>query len=238
VAQVCVYGAEGTVSAGVRRVVIIGAGGHGRVVREIVALQAHLEVSAFYDDDQQKWGRVIDGTPVLGHTDCLREGKRPADAVVIAVGGTDNRPRAELFNEMAQLGYEMVSVVHPHSCVSESVTIGRGFVGMAGIIVNPGAEIGDDVCINTGASVDHDCRLGHHCSIFPNASVAGGVTIGPFACIGQNASVNQYLSIGAFSVVGAGAVVTKDLPDHVVAVGVPARVIRSTEEPRAEGGPP
>lgn len=212
---------------------MIGAGGHGRVVRELVELQSGLTPVAFYDGERAKWGQIIDGTPVVGSVDELRTSKRPVDALVVAIG-LDNRRRAKLFEEMTELGYEMVTVIHPHSAVSPATVTGRGFVGMAGIIVNPGTEIGDDVCVNTGASVDHDCQLGNHCSVFPNASVAGGVRIGRFACICQNASVNQYLSIGAGTIVGAGAVVLKDLPDDVVAVGVPARVIRSIGAPREE----
>lgn len=219
---------------GVRmRTGIIGAGGHGRVVRELVELQPNLVPAAFYDEDRARWGQTIDGTAVVGNVDELRTSKHPVDAVVVAIG-LDNRRRAQLFEEMRELGYEMVTVIHPYSFVSRTTVIGRGFVGMAGIVINPGTEIGENVCVNTGASVDHDCRLEDHCSVFPNASVAGGVRIGRFACICQNASVNQYLCIGAGTIVGAGAVALEDLPDHVIAVGVPARVIRTIQEPPEE----
>jgi len=211
------------------RTAIIGAGGHGRVVREIVSLQAHLEPVAFYDDDLQKSGLVIDGTTVAGTVDLLRESPMPVDAVVVAIG-IDGRRRAQFFGEMGQLGYEMVSLIHPFSFISKSAHMGRGLVVMAGVTVGPGTEIGDDVLINTAASVDHDCRLDDHCSVLPNASIAGGVHIGTLACVGQNASVNQYLRIGPRSVVGAGAVVIADVPEDVVVVGVPARVTRSFHE--------
>jgi len=214
---------------------IIGAGGHGRVVREIVELQAGLEPVAFYDDDPLKWGQVIDGTPVSGAIGELRGGPRPVDAVVVAIG-LNNTLRARFFEEMSGLGYEMASAIHPYSSVSKATSIGRGFVGMAGIIINPGTEIGENVCVNTGASVDHDCRLEDHCMIFPNASIAGGVRVGRLACVCQNASVNQYLTVAARSIVGAGAVVTENIPEGVVAVGAPARVIRSIND-APENGP-
>ncbi len=211
------------------RTAIIGAGGHGRVVREIVSLQGRLEPVAFYDDDLQKLGLVIDGTTVAGPLDLLRESPRPVDAVAVAIG-LDGRRRAEIFGEMSGLGYEMVSAIHPFSFISKSTRIGRGLVVMAGVTVSPGTEIRENVLINTGASIDHDCRLDDHCSVLPNASIAGGVHIGKLACVGQNASVNQYLRIGPRSVIGAGAVVIADVPQDVVVVGVPARVTRSLHQ--------
>lgn len=207
-----------------KRVAIIGAGGHGRVIRDSLSLRADTEVEGFYDDDPAKLGQVIDGTSVRGPIDMLRT-DRPAEAVVVAIGG-DNYLRGRLFEEMAGLGYEMTSAVHPFSAISSSVQIGRGFVSMAGAIVNAGTRIGDDVCVNTGASVDHDCTLADHCMIFPHASIAGGVKVGRYSTVGNNAAVNQYLWIGENSFVGAGAVVIEDIPDGVVVVGAPARILR------------
>ncbi len=207
-----------------KRVAIIGAGGHGRVIRDTLSLQKDMEIEGFYDDDPGKLGQVIDGTQVKGPIDCVRQG-RLAEAVVVAIGG-DNHLRAALFTEMGGLGYELINAIHPFSAISPSVEIGRGFVAMAGALVNAGTRIGDNVCINTGAGIDHDCLLEDHCMIFPHASVAGGVKIGKYSTLGNNAAVNQYLRIGENSFVGAGAVVIKDVPDGAVVAGVPARVLR------------
>jgi sugar O-acyltransferase (sialic acid O-acetyltransferase NeuD family) len=195
-----------------KRVGIIAGGGHGRNVRELVVLQEDMEPVGFYDDDPNKWGQTIDGTPVLGPVGELSSGKRPVDGLVIAIG-FDNRRRAAVFDEMRGLGYEMVSVIHPHATISASATHGIGLVAFAGTVMNAGARIGEDVLIGSGVIVDHDCRIGNHCCIFVGAVLGGGVQVGPFALIGQSAAIGKYLSIGEGAVIGDGVVIRHDIED-------------------------
>jgi acetyltransferase-like isoleucine patch superfamily enzyme len=106
------------------------------------------------------------------------------------------------------------------------VQLGKAVVIFAGVIVNPGTAIEDNVCLNTGASIDHDNWLRNSCHVFPQATLTGGVQVGEFTSIGSNATVNPYVKIGRDSIVGSGAVVLRDVADGVVVAGVPARVIR------------
>ena len=187
------------------RLIIIGAGGHGKVVAD-----AANQICVFLDDDQ-------DLERVAGSIEQLQQIQREDDQVIVAMG--DNNTRLNLLNDL----HNVATVVHPSATVSESVSLGRGTVVFANAAVNPDTVIGRGCVINTGATVDHDCVLEDGVHISPGANIGGGVTIGCCSWIGIGASVKHGITIGKNVVVGAGAAVVSDIPDGITVVGVPAK---------------
>lgn len=210
-----------------RRVIIIGAGGHGQVVADILLQMATqgaaLTPVGYVDDDASLTGRQLIGLPVLGRVADLAAIEH--DAVTIAIGA--NRTRRKLLMNLQAQGESLVAAIHPSAVVAPSATIGAGAVLCAGVIVNPGATIGANTIVNTGATVDHHNVIGDHAHIAPGVHLGGDVAIGEGTLIGIGAVVMPQRRVGAWCTVGAGAVVTRDLPDQVVAIGAPARVIRT-----------
>lgn len=202
-------------------VVVIGAGGHGKVV--VATLQAAgLKPSLVLDDDPALWGGAVLGIEIAGPTAELhRLGTRRA---VLAVGG--NRARGDLAVDLAAGGdVEWVTAVHPAAVVDPSVSLGPGTVVFAGAIIQPDTTVGAHVIVNTAASVDHDCRLGDFVHVAPGARLAGGVEVGEGAFLGIGCRVLPGLRIGAWATVGAGATVTHDVSDGWTVVGSPARPV-------------
>lgn len=206
------------------RVVIVGSGGHGQVVADVLLAMREvgqeIEPVGFVDDDRALHGSSPLGLPVLGPVSDL-DG-HPHDAVIIAVG--DNRTRQQLARRLEGKGERLVTARHPDSVVGREVDVGAGTLLCAGVVVNPGARIGANVILNTGCSVDHHNVVADFVHIAPGAHLGGDVSIGEGTLVGIGATVMPQRRVGAWCVVGAGAVVCADVPDGVVVVGVPARI--------------
>jgi sugar O-acyltransferase (sialic acid O-acetyltransferase NeuD family) len=195
-------------------VVVIGAGGHAKVV--ISTLTAcGTPVAAVVDDDDSKWGTEALGTRV-GRIERAQGGRG-----IVGIG--DNAQRREM---VRALGLDWQTAVHPAAYVHPSVKLGRGTVVFAGAVVQPDAVIGDHVIVNTGATVDHDCVIGDFAHLAPGVHLAGSVQVGEGAFLGIGSVACPGVRIGRWARLGAGAVAIRDLPDGVVAVGVPAAEIR------------
>lgn len=211
-----------------QRILIIGAGGHGHVVADILlqaaAHGADCQPIGYLDDNPYRHGQHALGLPVLGPI--AARVTIPHDGIVIAIG--DNRTRARLFTELAAAGERLVSAVHPSAIIATDVIIGPGTMICAGAIVNPGTIIGANVILNTGCTVDHHNRIGDHVHIAPGVHTGGDVVIGTGALVGIGAIVMPQRRIGAWSVAGAGALVQRDVADETVVVGVPARPLVET----------
>jgi sugar O-acyltransferase (sialic acid O-acetyltransferase NeuD family) len=206
------------------RVVILGAGGHGKVVCDAVLSMRvpPSDLIGFVDDNPEMVGRTVMGLPVLRGLNELDLDR----SVRVALGIGDNGARRRQFERAVALGYEPLTVVHATAVIGRGCTLGRGVVVFANAVVNPDSHIEDDVILNTACSVDHDCRIGAHAHIAPGARLAGGVTVGSETLVGIGSVVLLYKTIGSRTVVGAGAAVTSDLESDAVAVGVPARIIK------------
>jgi sugar O-acyltransferase (sialic acid O-acetyltransferase NeuD family) len=207
-------------------VLILGAGGHGHVVADILLqtnqARADCKVVGFLDDDPALADTAILGLPVLGAI--AQIGEFNHDAVIIAVG--DNRVRARLFQLLRAQGKRMVNAIHPSAVLAPNVRLGEGVMICAQVVVNTSTVIGDTVILNTGCTVDHHNAIGAHAHIAPGVHLGGNVSIGDGALVGIGAAVIPGRSIGDWAVIGAGAVVIKDVPAHTTAVGVPAQVIK------------
>jgi sugar O-acyltransferase (sialic acid O-acetyltransferase NeuD family) len=200
-------------------VLVFGAGGHGRVIAD--ALVAAGEPILGFLDEEKAPGTVIAGLPVLGAAS-----SQDLVGARVALGIGDNAARARIAADLEEKGASLLTVVHPRAVVARSALLGDGTVVMALAVINADARIGRGAIINTGAVVEHDCDVGNFAHISPNATLGGGVSVGEITHIGIGATVLPKRRIGARSVMGAGAVVVHDLPDDVVAVGVPARIRR------------
>jgi sugar O-acyltransferase (sialic acid O-acetyltransferase NeuD family) len=196
-------------------VVVIGAGGHAKVV--LATLEAlEIEVSGIFDDNSDLWGMQLLGVEIKGP---IEEAQNHGTSGVLALGA--NRDRQSMAN---QLSLDWKSAVHPSAQVHTSVELGSGTVIFAGAIVQPETVIGDHVIVNTGARIDHDCRIRSFSHIAPGASLAGAVSIGEGVLMGIGSCAVPGVTVGEWSVVGAGAAVVGDLAPGVTATGVPARV--------------
>jgi len=203
-----------------RPVVILGHGGHARVVADICRA-AKREVRGFLDRQG-----VHESASVLGGDDLLDD-RAFVESHEYVVGIADQRIRRRLAGLVRAKGGVLASVIHPSAVVAPAVAIGAGVVVVAGCVVNPGAVLGDLVIVNTGATVDHDCVLNEGVHVCPGAHLTGNVVCGEYAFLGAGAIVIPGRAIGAWAVVGAGAVVISDVTDGVTVVGCPARAIKN-----------
>lgn len=207
----------------IRKVIVIGAGGHAGVVVDLL-LRLERHVVAMLDPDTQWHGRAVMGIPVVGGDSELTRWSPTEVELALGVGSV--RPttlREALFSAMRAQGYSFTTLVHPWTAIGLGVTLGEGVQVMAGAVLQTGASIADNTIINTHASVDHECRIGSHVHIAPGATLSGGVHVGDGAHIGAGAVVLQGLTVGAGSLVGAGALVNRDVPPYTTVYGVPAR---------------
>lgn len=200
-----------------KKLVIIGASGHGKVVVDI-AVKSGYEIVGFLDDNDSV--KEICGFPVLGATKNMFEYKDSCE-FVIAIGNNEIREKIATSYDV-----KWATLIHPTAVVGINVQIGEGTVIMANAVINPCANIGRHCIINTGAIVEHDNELADYVHISPNAALAGTVCVGKGTHIGIGACVKNNITITGNVVVGAGAVVIKDITETDVYIGVPARRIR------------
>ncbi|MEQ8319705.1 MAG: acetyltransferase [Rhodospirillales bacterium] len=206
-----------------RPLIIIGAGGHAKVVIDAL-LSMGMSLKGATDQDPSRLGKSILGVDVIGDDGVLDELTTADIRLVLGVGSTEAGPaRRKIFDNLKDRGYEFANVVHPSAVIGRDVEIGEGAQIMAGAVIQPGCRIGRGVIVNTGARVDHDCTLGDFVHISPGAVLSGDVTIGDDSHIGCGATVLQGQRVGRSVTVGAGAVVVSHIIDDVCVVGIPAR---------------
>lgn len=208
------------------RIILIGAGGHFKVVADIIKDQ--YDIIGVTDADPIKQDKDFYGIKVLGTDeilpDLLENGTVNAFITIGSVG--DNTLRAELYLKAQILGFNMVNVISPQSIISDSVVIGRGNFVADGVIIHADSIIDNNVILNTGCIIEHDCKIKDHVHVSIGARIAGSVVIGESTYVGMGASIIQGIRIGKNCIIGAGAVVINDIQDNSVCVGVPAKVIK------------
>lgn len=203
-----------------RKLIIIGASGHGRVIADI-ANKLGYEKIVFLDDNESI--NQCDGYPVMG--DKTKAFSADAD-IIIGIGNAEIRRRIQ-----KSLPKERITtLIHPSAVVAENVRIGRGTVVMAGSVINPHTVIGEGCIVNTCASIDHDCIVGDYVHISVGSHVCGTVTVDAGTWIGAGATIINNVTICGDCMIGAGAVVVKDIKEKGTYVGVPARVQNKTNE--------
>jgi sugar O-acyltransferase (sialic acid O-acetyltransferase NeuD family) len=208
----------------------LGAGGHAKVVIEILQLDGSYEMVGLLDPNIELRGRSVLEVPVLGDDTQLQplyqQGIRHAFIGVGSVGDTTSRQR--LYHLASTHGMQLVNAIHPSAVIAPSAIIGQGVTIMPNAVVHTCATLGANVVVNTAAVVEHDCVIGDHVHIASGACLASTVQVGEGAHIGLGAAIRQCQRIGRHAIVAAGAVVVNDVPDHAVVAGVPARIIYRT----------
>lgn len=200
-------------------VVIIGGGGHAKVLIDCIEQEQKFKIK-FVVDDNPALHNVLDYEVYrLSHLKSQSNLK-----AIIAIGNCNIRK-----NIVEKLDSKYITSIHPKAVLSKYALIGNGSHLFAGSIVNAGASIGNHCIINTGTVVEHDCIIGDFVHLSPNTSIGGGVKIGECTHIGIGASIIQNISIGSNVIIGAGAVVVRDIPDNCTAVGIPAKPIKFHE---------
>jgi hypothetical protein len=207
------------------RVVIYGAGGHAKVVAEILRLNQH-EVIGFIDNiDTNRKSQAFYGATVLGGEEILND-LLESRMIKMVFGFGNNRGRLFLAKKLGMMGFSFITTIHPNAICASDVSIGNGTVIASGAVVGPSTIVGEHAIVNTQASLDHDCVVSDGAHIGPGAVVTGSVNIGECSWIGAGAVIADHRHIGADAIVGAGAVVVKDVPEAIVVMGVPARFAR------------
>ena len=218
------------------RVVILGAGGFAREVLDVYdacndAGWGPFEVIGFLANGQPA-GTIINDRPVLGDVEWLGAQDDPPLAIC---GIGDPIVRRQVCGRAAELGATFHSIVHPDARLTRWLELGPGSIVTAGCILTNRIQIGSHVHLNLDSTVGHDVVIEDFVTVAPGVHVSGNVTLGSGSNIGTGAAIIQGLRIGAGSVIGAGAVVTEDIPPDVVAVGVPAKVVKAHSPPWSEG---
>ena len=200
-----------------RRLIIIGAGGHGKVVADAAWKMGYRNI-AFIDDRAVGECMIF---PILGTTDMLESLDDGWTDFVMAVG--DNKIRQKIAQNHS---VHWVSIVHPSVQIGLQTIIGAGTVVLAGAVINPDSQIGDHCIINTGAIVEHDNVIKDYVHLSPRAVLGGTVRVGECTHVGIGATVKNNTKICSDCVIGAGAVVVKNITESGTYVGVPARKIK------------
>lgn len=209
-----------------KRLLIAGAGGHGRVVADLADCIGQYSSIAFLDDRYPQLA-ASSRWPVVGTFDELERRRGSYDAFAVALG--DAHARLRLIERALQSGFEMPALIHPFTYVSARASVAAATVVCAGAIVGVGSTLGVGCIVNTGASVDHDCQLAEGVHVAPGARLGGGVSVGARSWIGIGACVRQQLTIGRDVLVAAGAVCVANVEPAVTVMGVPARRVRAND---------
>ncbi len=206
---------------------ILGGGGHARVLIDGLQAQGGARLMGVLDPDTSLRGQEIYGVPVLGGDGLLASlRERGASHFLVGLGGAaDNQPRARVFARGLAAGLIPLTFIHAHAYVSPRASLGAGCQVLPQAVVNAGAWLGANVIVNSGALVEHDCRLGDHVHVASGARLCSAVQVGDLTHIGAGATVRQVVAIGERALVAAGAVVVAQVPAGGKVAGVPARAM-------------
>ncbi|MGL4944878.1 MAG: acetyltransferase [Fusobacteriaceae bacterium] len=210
----------------IEEVVIIGSGGHSKVIIDILLKESDKKIIGILDDNYQNLGYDnILGVKILGKTDLIAN-LSERYRYIIAIG--DNKTRQKIANKYSYLKYS--KAIHPQSIIGENVNISAGTVVMANVVINSYSTIGKHCILNSSSIIEHDNTIEDFVHISPGATLCGDVKIGEASWIGARAIVIQGMVVQKQSVVGAGAVVINDVLKNSKVVGNPAVSINSERE--------
>jgi len=210
-----------------KQLLILGAGGHGKVIAEVAEASSIWQKITFLDDRYEMLNGTLRWPVLAGIQDSGGFASEYVDAVV-AVG--DSAMRLSLIDMLTAQGFRTPSLIHPAAWISPSASVGDGCVVMANATLQTDSELGRGCIVNSGAIVDHDCKLADGVHVCPGASLGGGVHVGAGSWLGIGCSVIQSIRIGKHVTVGAGAAVINDIEDGLTVVGVPARDVFSQKD--------
>ena len=205
------------------RLMILGAGGHGKVVAEIAELMGKWNEIVFLDDNKEI--DEINGYRVIGSLNDYKIYKDVYQYAFVAIG--NNKLRLQIIEDITREGLIVPVLVHPFTFMSSNCLVQEGTVIMGGTVINTNSTIGKGCIINTSSSIDHDCVLEDGVHISPGVHIGGTVSVGKSTWICIGSSVANNIVIGSNVVVAAGSAVIKNIPENVMVAGVPAKIKKS-----------
>jgi len=214
-----------------KKVLLIGAGGHCKVVLDVLLQNKNYSIIGIIDLKKNIGSRIFD-IGVIGDDNGLKKYfKRGIKHCFITIGSTGNpEKRIKIYKFVKEIGYNLINVISSNSIISNFASIGEGCYFAPGSIINADSVLGNNCIVNTGAKIDHDCLIGDNIHISPGVTLSAGVKIGNATHVGTGSSIIQYVTIGNNTLIGAGSVVTKDIPSNVIAYGNPCKIIRKIHE--------
>ena len=207
---------------GLKPVIIIGNGGHARVLVDILLLQKR-EIIGYTAPNEENNPYSI--TYLGGDEEILKYDPQEIELVNALGSVSDTKLRANIFNIFKSKGYKFSTIIHPSAIISDTVILGEGVQIMAGVVIQPFVNIADNTIVNTSTCIDHDCFIDKHCHIAPGCVLSGGIKIGESTHIGTGAKIIQNISIGKNVLVGAGSLVLRDIGDNKKVYGSPAKEV-------------
>lgn len=189
-----------------KKLAIIGAGGHGKVIGEIALLKKYKKIH-FFDDNVSKIKKYP--FEIINNLNYLKKNLNYYDAFFVAIG--NNYLRRDKIIWLKRLNVNIVSLIHPTSTFSKFSSLGIGTCVMSNAVINPGSLINDGVIINTSASIDHDCIIDDFAHISPNCGLSGNVSVGKFTHLGTGTSVHPGVKIGNDVKTGIGSKIYRDI---------------------------
>jgi sugar O-acyltransferase (sialic acid O-acetyltransferase NeuD family) len=209
-----------------KKIAIIGAGGFGREVKSLIdqinAKQKTYEIIGFYDD--KHYESEINGVKYLGKIENINSVNFPIN---LAVAIADPKTKKKIIENIETDNLEFPNLIHPTVIIGDDeVIMGRGNIICAGTLITVNITLQDFIILNLSCTVGHDTTIESYCSLMPSVNISGEVLLKEGVYVGTGAKIINQLEIGAFTIVGAGAVVSKTLPGHCTAVGIPAKPIK------------
>lgn len=212
------------------KIILIGGGTQLSYSIDIIEKQNLHSIIGILDSDKEIGAKLF-GYKVIGRQEDIVNliSIYEIEGCLITIG--DNWSRKKIYHQVSNLAPDLLwpNAIHPSVIIASFVSLGKGILAMAGVIINSGATLGDFTNFYTNCNVEHDCQLDDFSSISAGVVLGGKVKIGKYSAIALNATVFDRLTIGENTVIGAASLVTKNIPDNVLAYGNPARIIRNRE---------
>jgi UDP-perosamine 4-acetyltransferase len=194
-------------------VIVVGAGGHARVLIEMLG-RSGIEILGLVDPAHRSGDR-INGIPIIGDDSVIDNYSNGEIRLVNGVGALPGQSRrVSIAEKFRAKGYQFRIVIDPNTCIASDVEVSEGVQIMPGVIIQPGTKIGQDTILNTGVNVDHDCKIGANVHIAPGSTLSGNVTVFDGVHIGTGTTIIQSVEIGGESIIGAGCVIVSDVKNN------------------------